>query len=92
MAKCLAWISTTVISLAGIVIGVLPVELGPRWVWLAVGIALGLLAALTFPRVWRSDQGDAGPSVEQSIKTGKNSRTIQAGGDVKLRGGMGDRE
>lgn len=92
MAKYLAWIGTTVIALAGIVIGVLPIDTGPRWVWLTIGIAFGLVAALTFLSVWRSgtESGELGPN--QRVKTGKNSRVIQAGGDVDLKGGMGDQK
>lgn len=56
MGKYLAWIGTTVIALAGIVIGVLPIDSGPRWVWLTVGIGLGIsakpVAMLTLRAEW----------------------------------------
>ena len=90
MAKYLAWIGATVIALAGIVIGVLPIDTGPRWVWLTIGIVFGLVAALTFLAVWRTNSSDSQPSINQRLTAGKNSRIIQAGGDVDLKGGMGD--
>ncbi|WP_131812109.1 hypothetical protein [Mycobacterium mantenii] len=88
----LAWIGTTMIALTGIIIGVLPLDAGPRWVWLIVGIALGIAVAVTYPRVWPkgSSRGTPQKPVKQRLTTGKGSRVIQAGGDVDLKGGMGD--
>lgn len=68
MAKYLAWFGSTVIALAGIVIGILPIGIGPRWVWLTVGIAFGLVAALTFLAVWRPNNQTVGPSTGKKVK------------------------
>jgi hypothetical protein len=68
VAKYLAWIGATVIALAGIVIGVLPIDTGPRWVWLTIGIAFGLLAAFTFLTVWRSNDQAGAPSTNKKVE------------------------
>src|SRR5215212_923624 len=68
MAKHLAWIGATVIALAGIVIGVLPIDTGPRWVWLTIGIAFGLLAAFTSLTVWRSNDQAGAPTTNKKVE------------------------
>lgn len=92
MAKYLAWIGTTVIALAGIVLGVLPIDTGPRWVWLIIGIAFGLVAALTFLTVWRSNDQPGTPTTTKKVEqkptmtAGKNSSQIvnEGGGTFNI--------
>lgn len=92
MAKYFAWIGATVIALAGIVIGVLPIDTGPRWVWLTIGIAFGLVAALTFLTVWRSNDQAGAPSTNKKVEqkptmtAGKNSSQIvnEGGGTFNI--------
>ncbi|GJN97004.1 hypothetical protein NJB18091_23770 [Mycobacterium marinum] len=74
MIKYLAWIGATVIALAGIVIGAMPIDAGPRWVWLTIGIGFGLLAALTFLPVWRSNDQTGVPTTRK--KTEQNPTMI----------------
>lgn len=76
MAKYLAWIGATVIALAGIVVGVLPIDTGPRWVWLTVGIAFGLVAALTFLTVWRSNDP---PGAQSTTDNSRRNPRMTAG-------------
>ncbi|AQA03684.1 hypothetical protein BVC93_16065 [Mycobacterium sp. MS1601] len=92
MAKYLGWFSTTVIALAGLVIGVLPVDFGPRWVWFTIGVVFGFLAAFTFPRVWGSnDQADAVAPVKKveqkpTMTAGDNATQIinEGGGTFNI--------
>lgn len=76
MGKRLAWFGTTVIALAGIVIGVIPIDIGPRWLWLLIGVGFGLAAAFTFLPVWRPD-GQAETPVQS--KTVNQKPTMTAG-------------
>ncbi|SCX33263.1 hypothetical protein [Mycolicibacterium fluoranthenivorans] len=78
MAKKLAWIGTTILALAGLIIGVLPIDIGPRWVWFAVGIALGTVAGLTFVSVWKPTDESIGEST--STKT-VNQKPMMTAGD-----------
>jgi hypothetical protein len=92
VAKYLGWISTTVIALAGIVVGVMPVDFGPRWVWFTIGVVFGFLAAFTFSSVWRSgdEAGAPGESKKVSQKptmaAGENSTQIvnEGGGTFNI--------
>lgn len=92
MAKYLGWISTTALTALGLVMGILDADFGPPWLWFAIGIACGFLAAFTFKSVWRSDdEPQLKPSIRQRAKTGKNSNVVQSTGDVTIKGNMGDR-
>lgn len=70
----MAWFGTTVIALAGVVIGVIPIDIGPRWVWLLIGIGFGLAAAFTFLPVWRPD-GQADRPIKSKTVTQKPTMT-----------------
>ncbi|WP_019970246.1 hypothetical protein [Mycobacterium sp. 141] len=52
----------------GIVIGALPIDTGPRWVWLTIGIAFGLVAALTLLTVWQSNDRPDTPATTNNVE------------------------
>lgn len=93
MNRYAAWLGSTVLALAALIVSIPPIiDSWPRWALLAFGLVVGVGVVLTFPH--RHPPGDRGqtPAGKQSQRAGKNSRNVQAGRDVNLSGGMGDRE
>jgi hypothetical protein len=62
----LAWTAGVVVALAQIIIGVLPLEVGPRWIWLTIGLGIGIGLGATYPRVWGSSDTDSNGSRDPS--------------------------
>ena len=68
---------------------------GPRWVWLTIGIAFGLLAAFTSLTVWRSNGQAGAPTTNKKVEqkptmtAGENSSQIvnEGGGTFNINKG-----
>lgn len=86
-----ARIGGAVASLVALVVGLLGlVPTWPRWILVVLGV-IGLIAILV-QFFWdrRRAKGNV-PTVRQSQTGGAGSRNAQAGRDLRLDGGMGDR-
>ncbi len=80
--------AASVITLVVGLLGLVPSW--PRWVLIALGVAGIIAIAVQF--FWdRQRGGKQSPNVRQSQRGGAGSRNLQAGGDIRLDGGMGDR-
>lgn len=92
MKQYMPWLGGTILALVALGISIPPIiDSWPRWALLAIGVLILVAVTLTFPR-------DGGAPTARRLKanqkqrSGKDSRNIQAAGDVTLHGGMGDQK
>jgi hypothetical protein len=84
-------IGGAVASVVVLVIGLLGlVPSWPRWLLVVLGV-VGLIA-ICVQFFWARRRKNGVPTVRQSQTGGSGSRNIQAGRDLRLDGGMGDRQ
>lgn len=87
----LARIGGAVASVVVLVVALLGlVPSSPRWLLITLGV-IGLIAILVQFFWDRRRREERGHNVRQSQKGGASSRNLQAGRDIRLDGGMGDR-
>lgn len=90
----LPWIGTTVVALIGFGLGVLPIwGSAQRWVLVGLCGAMLLGVLLTFPFAGTGLLRRAFPKNNtQTVRASEDARVAQAGNDLTINGGMGDRQ
>lgn len=93
MRQYLPSIGGAIVSIIGIALGLVPLfGTWPGWLLVGVGVVGLVGVALQAVRTSRRSDQASGTSVRQKQRSGANSRNVQAGGNVRIDGGLGDQK